>query len=87
MCRKHEPVPAINLPEELTQSDRIAFLLSGGDKWVKCQHCGLLGSHTNGKQKGGARRPRWWRSPYDAQYAAERVASLTKWVEGRMAAL
>lgn len=86
MCRKHEPVPAIDLPEELTQSDHIAFLLSGGDKWVRCKHCGIIGSYTNGRQKGGGRRPRWWRHPYDADCAGERVASLTKWVSERMKA-
>lgn len=85
MCRKHDPVPAIDLPEGLTQSDRIAFLLSGGDKWVRCKHCGLLGSYTNGRQKGGARRPRWCH-PTDGAYATERVASLTKWVAERAAA-
>ena len=85
-CRKHEPVPAIEIPADLPASDRLSFLLSSGDRWVKCKRCGALGAHTDGRQRGGLRRPRWCRSPEGETYAAQRVAELSAWVGERIAA-
>ena len=85
-CRKHEPVPAIEVPADLSVPDKLSFLLSSGDRWVRCKRCGVLGAYTNGRQKFGAQRPRWCRSPEGASYAAQRVAELSAWLSERMVA-
>src|SRR5262245_44192954 len=79
-CRKHEPVAAIVVPTELPEADRLSFILSSGDRWVRC------GAYTDGRQRGGRRRPRWCRSPEGETYAAWRVAELPASVEERRAA-
>lgn len=78
-CPKHEPELAVPMPENFNEADRLAYALSNVGLLVRCKNCGMPGTYTHGRQRGGARRPRWFRYPDGAARANQRIADLTKW--------
>ena len=85
-CRKHEPEPAITVPDTLSDSAKLSFALWQGSGFVRCRQCGMLGAYTNGRQKAGVSKPRWFRSPDGAKHAEQEIAKWAAWVREQMSA-
>lgn len=74
-CTCHKPRPAV---EAKTAEQRADVALGRWRDVVRCESCGMFGTVTNGRAKGGGRKTVWFRHPGATERYAAELASYCK---------